>query len=107
MLLLTTTGRRSGDPHTVPLLYLTEGDTIALIASWGGRPYHPEWYLNLLDDPSVVIEIDRERRPMRARTAQPEERSIWWDRAVANYPGYRDYQARTDRQIPVVLLEPA
>lgn len=105
MLLLTTTGRKSGDPHTVPLLYLTEGDTIVVIASWGGRPHHPEWYLNLLDDPLVVIEIDRERRPMRARTASPDERAAWWPRVVAAYDGYREYQTRTNRQIPVVLLE--
>ena len=105
MLLLTTTGRKSGKPHTVPLLYLTEGDTVVLIASWGGRPHHPEWYLNLVSDPAVTIQIDGRKQPMRARTAGPEERSAWWPRAVAAYDGYREYQSRTDREIPVVVLE--
>jgi deazaflavin-dependent oxidoreductase (nitroreductase family) len=106
MLLLTTTGRNSGRPHTVPLLYLTEGDTVAVIASWGGRPHHPEWYLNLAADPQVEVQIDGERAPMKARTASPRERAVWWPRAVAAYAGYRDYQSRTEREIPVVLLEP-
>jgi deazaflavin-dependent oxidoreductase (nitroreductase family) len=107
MLLLTTTGRRSGRSHTVPLLYLTEGDTVVVIASWGGRPYHPDWYLNLEADPHVEVQIAGMRRRMRARTAEPEERAAWWPRVVAAYDGYRAYQSRTDRQIPVVVLETA
>jgi deazaflavin-dependent oxidoreductase (nitroreductase family) len=105
MLLLTTTGRKSGKRHTVPLLYLTEGDTVAVIASWGGRPHHPEWYLNLVADPEVTIQIDGMKQTMRARTAAPDERAAWWPRAVAAYDGYREYQSRTDRLIPVVLLQ--
>jgi deazaflavin-dependent oxidoreductase (nitroreductase family) len=107
MLLLTTTGRRSGTAHTVPLLFLTEGDTVVVIASWGGRPHHPEWYLNLVADPEVTIQIDGRKRRMRARTAGADERAAWWPRIVDAYDGYREYQSRTDREIPVVMLEPA
>jgi F420H(2)-dependent quinone reductase len=106
MLLLTTTGRRTGKRHTVPLLYLEEGDTLVVIASFGGRPYHPQWYLNLVADPSVTVQRLSRRLPHRARTADPEERSWWWPRVVAAYDGYRAYQDRTDREIPVVLLDP-
>ena len=104
MLLLTTTGRRSGRPHTVPLLYLTDGDQVVVIASWGGRPHHPEWYLNLVTNPDVNVQIDGRRREMRARTAGPEERAAWWPRIVDAYDGYAEYQARTERVIPVVVL---
>ena len=105
MLLLTTVGRHSGKRHTVPLLYLSEGDTVVVIASWGGRPNHPEWYLNLVAEPRVTVQIDGKRRPMRARTANAGERAVWWPRALAAYDGYRSYQSKTDREIPVVLLE--
>ena len=106
MLLLTTTGRRSGTARTVPLLYLTEGESVILIASWGGRPTHPEWYLNLVANPEVLIQIQGTRRAMRARTANADERARWWPRIVNAYDGYREYQSRTDREIPVVILEP-
>lgn len=105
MLLLTTVGRHSGKRHTVPLLYLSEGDTVVVIASWGGRPHHPHWYLNLVAEPRVTVQIDGKRRPMRARTANAGERAVWWPRALAAYDGYRSYQSKTDREIPVVLLE--
>jgi deazaflavin-dependent oxidoreductase (nitroreductase family) len=106
MLLLTTTGRTSGAAHTVPLLYLTEGDNVIVIASWGGRPTHPEWYLNLEANPEVTVQIDGTRREMRARTADAEERATWWPRIVEAYRGYQEYQSRTDREIPVVILQP-
>jgi deazaflavin-dependent oxidoreductase (nitroreductase family) len=106
MLLLTTTGRRTGRPHTVPLLYLGEGDTLVVIASYGGRDRHPAWYLNLVATPEVEVQVRKGRFKARARTAGPEERSSWWPRVVAAYGDYAVYQTRTDRMIPVVLLEP-
>ncbi len=106
MLLLTTTGRRTGRTHTVPLLYLEEGDTTVIIASFGGRDRHPAWYLNLLTTPSVSVQKAAKIFPATARTASSTERVIWWPRVVAAYADYQSYQTRTDRQIPIVLLEP-
>jgi F420H(2)-dependent quinone reductase len=107
MLLLTTTGRRSGRPHTVPLLYLADGDRLVVIASWGGKPGHPHWYHNLVAEPRAVVQIRSRRFPVVARTAGAAERAAWWPRVVAAYDGYAGYQARTDREIPVVFLDPA
>lgn len=105
MLLLTTSGRSSGKPHTVPLLFLRDGERLAVIASYGGRDYYPDWYLNLSADPVVEVRLPGARRvAMRARTAGPEERSEWWPRVVEAYDGYAVYQAKTDREIPVVFL---
>lgn len=106
MLLLTTTGRRTGNKHTVPLLYLRDGDDLIVIASWGGRDHHPEWYLNLLANPEADVQIDGHRSPVVAETADPERRAVLWPRVLAAYDGYRAYQSRTDREIPVVVLEP-
>lgn len=106
MLLLVTTGRRTGAEHTVPLLYLRDGDRFVVFASWGGRPNHPEWYLNLLADPVARVQVDRHRRDVRARTAEGRERDRWWAAARCAYDGYEIYQSRTGRQIPVVMLEP-
>lgn len=105
MLLLTTTGRVSGRPHTVPLLYLREGETLVVIASWGGRPNHPEWYLNLLVEPRAEVQVLSRKWEVVARTASPPEREVWWPRIVDAYDGYAVYQSRTDREIPVVFLE--
>ena len=105
MLLLTTTGRRSGESHTVPLLYLRDGNAVIVIASWGGRDYPPHWFLNLVADPAVEVQIDSERWPGRAEVLDEPERSQWWDRAVAAHDGYAAYQARTDRVIPVVRVQ--
>lgn len=108
MMLLTTMGRLTGRNHTVPLLYLTEGDRIVLIASYGGRDDHPEWYRNLVETPEVIARLPMKRpRKMVARTAGPEEREEWWPRIVDAYHGYQAYQRRTDREIPVVFLEPS
>lgn len=107
MLLLTTRGRSTGRPHTVPLLYLEDGATLVVVASWGGRPHHPQWYRNLIADPRATVQVRSQSWPVRARTAGPEERSLWWPRIVAAYETYRSYQSRTDRSIPVVFLEPA
>ena len=106
MLLLTTTGRISGKTHTVPLLYLEDGGALVVIASWGGRPDHPHWYENLVTQPSCFVTLPGRRFPATARTASPDERHQWWPKVVAAYDGYATYQSRTDREIPIVYLEP-
>jgi len=105
--LLTTTGRKSGQPRTAALIYLADGPDVVLVASKGGMANHPIWYLNLVANPACTVEIGRERRAMRARTANAEEKRALWPRLVALYRDYDDYQARTDRDIPVVVLSPA
>jgi deazaflavin-dependent oxidoreductase (nitroreductase family) len=106
MLLLTTRGRETGAEHTVPLLYLRRDGVIALIASYGGRDHHPDWYLNLSADPAVTVQTREGDMRLAARTATPAEREVWWPRVVAAYHDYAEYQRRTSREIPVVLLEP-
>ena len=106
MLLLTTRGRRTGRSHTVPLLYLEEGDALVVIASWGGRDHHPHWYLNLLVKPKAEVRVRGGVWRVEARTAQGTERAAWWQRAVVAYHGYAEYQGRTGREIPIVILEP-
>ena len=106
MLLLTTRGRRTGRGHTVPLLYLQDGGVVVVIASWGGRDYHPEWFHNLAADPEVTVNIGGVTRRVRARVAHGPERTTWWERALFAYSGYADYQGRTDREIPIVILDP-
>jgi deazaflavin-dependent oxidoreductase (nitroreductase family) len=105
---LTTTGRKSGRPHTVVLTSpVRDGDAIVVVASRGGDNHHPAWFLNLRDNPDVEVAIGREpERSMRARVADPDERARLWPQVVARYKGYGDYQTRTDREIPLVLLEP-
>jgi deazaflavin-dependent oxidoreductase (nitroreductase family) len=106
MLLLTTRGHRTGDQHTVPLLYLRGGRCLVVVASYGGRDHNPTWYENLSRNPKVVVQLGSRRVAMTARTAEPGERTVWWPRVVAAYDGYTVYQSRTDRQIPIVFLEP-
>lgn len=106
MLLLTTTGRVTGTSHTVPLLYLVDGSDAIVIASWGGRPEHPEWFLNLEADPRVDVEMHRRRFRATAHVLGEPERSRWWDAAVDAHAGYAGYQAKTSRVIPVVRLSP-
>ena len=106
MLLLTTTGRKTGQNHTVPLLYLTDDERLVVIASYGGRGYYPAWYLNLSDDPVVTVQLPGRTLEMVARAANPDERQHWWPRIVEAYDGYRVYQSRTEREIPVVFLQP-
>ncbi len=105
---LTTTGRRSGQPRTVFLTSpLREGDVHVLVASRGGDDHHPAWFLNLRDNPTVEARVSGgERRPMRARMADPDERARMWPKIVARFPIYGDYQTKTEREIPLVLLEP-
>lgn len=107
ILLLTTTGRRSGRRHTVPLLYLRQGPDLVVIASFGGSPRHPAWYRNLQADPRAEVRVERDRFAVLARDAAPAERPLLWDLAVAEYPGYAAYQERTTRLIPLVLLRRA
>ena len=105
---LTTTGRKSGRPHTVVLTSpVRDGDAIVVVGSRGGDNHHPAWFLNLRDNPDVDVAIGREpKRSMGARVADPDERARLWPQVVARYKGYGDYQTRTDREIPLVLLEP-
>jgi F420H(2)-dependent quinone reductase len=105
ILLLTTTGRRSGQARTVPVMYVP-GDEPVLVASNGGSPSHPAWYLNLLEEPRATIEIDGRRTAVLARTVEGAEREPLWRQAVEIYPSYADYQQRTDRELPVVVLTP-
>lgn len=105
---LTTTGRKSGQPRSVMLTSpLQEGSTIVVVASRGGDDEHPAWFLNLRDNPEVEVAMQGdERRPMRARVATPEERERLWPRVTADHKNYAGYQTKTDREIPLVLLEP-
>ena len=106
ILLLTTKGRITGTSHTVPLLYLHDDDRLVVIASYGGRPHHPEWYRNLVPDPLASVQVRGEHRTVTARTADTVERGQLWPRIEAAYSGYVEYQSKTDREIPVVFLEP-
>jgi len=106
MLLLTTTGRTTRRQHTVPLLFLRNGSDLVVIASFGGRGHDPEWYRNLVDHPEATVQIDRDTLSVVARTMAGEERATWWTRVTAAYDGYAEYQARTDREIPIVALRP-
>ena len=105
---LTTTGRKSGQPRTVMLTSpAQEGEMIVIVASRGGDDHHPAWYLNLRDHPDVeVAYAGKPKRAMRARVANAEERAALWPKVTAEYKGYAGYQTKTDREIPLVLLDP-
>ena len=107
VLLLTTTGRRTRRPRTWPISYLREGDRFIVLAANGGEPNHPSWYLNLEANPRASVQLGDETRLMIARTAEGDERTTLWLRAVKDYPAYDQYQQKTDRKIPVVILHPA
>jgi deazaflavin-dependent oxidoreductase (nitroreductase family) len=106
-IILWTRGRHSGNVRKSPLMRVTDGERYAVVASLGGSPKHPVWYLNLVADPHVTLQDGPDRRDYTARTVEGEERAEWWERARAVWPAYDDYQARTDRVIPVVVLDPA
>jgi len=106
VMLLTTIGRRSGRSRTAPLIYLRSGDDVVVVASKGGMRHHPAWFLNLEANPDVTVQIGRERRRLRARRATDAEKAELWPRLTAIYRDYDDYQARTQRNIPVVILSP-
>jgi deazaflavin-dependent oxidoreductase (nitroreductase family) len=107
ILLLTTTGRKTGLSRTWPLTYLPEGDRLIVIASNGGQPNHPAWYLNLRVNPHVSVQLGDRTLTMIAQTTEGDERARLWSRVVQEYPAYEGYQRKTDRQIPVVILHPA
>ncbi len=106
MLLLDHVGAKSGTHRYTPLVFARDGQNVILIASKGGYPKNPAWYYNLRANPDTTIQIGRERIPVHAREAAPEEYDRLWQRAVAVYGGYEDYRRRTERQIPLVVLEP-
>jgi deazaflavin-dependent oxidoreductase (nitroreductase family) len=105
ILLLTTKGRKTGEPRTTPLIYENADDKYVIVASKGGAPEHPGWYRNLSNDPEVELQVKDEVFPARARTAHGEERERLWKVAAEQWPDYDSYQRRTDREIPVVVLE--
>ena len=104
MLLLTTRGRRSGEPRTTPLSYLADGDDYVIVASNNGGPKDPAWWLNLTADPQAEVQVAGERHAVRARRAEGEERSRLWPLLVAYNPPYATYAKRTTRPLPVVVL---
>ena len=106
VLLLTTIGRKSGQPQTAPLLYLTDGNNYVVVASKAGMSHHPLWFKNLEANPRVEIEVGSRKTAATARRATAAEKTALWPRLVAMYPSYADYQARTTREIPVVIVTP-
>src|SRR4029077_9051396 len=104
ILLLTTEGRTSGAPRTPPLIHRTDGERWVIVASKGGAPENPGWYENLTANPEAEIQVQGEQVPVRASTADGEERARLWSLMTEVWPAYDDYQARTDREIPVVVL---
>jgi deazaflavin-dependent oxidoreductase (nitroreductase family) len=105
-LLLTTRGRTTGIPRRTPLIYSRHGDGYVVVASKGGAPDHPQWYRNLLADPQVDVQVGAEEFTARARTADADEKAELWPGMTAVWPDYDLYQARTSRDIPVVILDP-
>ena len=105
-LILTTTGRRSHQPRQTPLIYGRHGDDYLVVASKGGAPEHPAWYLNLDADPDVEIQVRGDRMRVRARTATSDEKAELWPIMTSEWPDYDRYQEQTDRDIPLVVLEP-
>jgi F420H(2)-dependent quinone reductase len=105
-LLLDHVGARSGVLRTSPLVYTVDGENLILVASKGGHPKNPAWYHNLLANPDTTIQVGSARRAVRARVADPEERKRLWPMVVTTYSGYEGYRRRTEREIPLVILEP-
>jgi deazaflavin-dependent oxidoreductase (nitroreductase family) len=105
VILLVTKGAKSGKIRKTPLMRVEHDGAYALVASLGGAPKHPVWYFNLLADPHVELQDGTERSDMVAREVTGEEKAAWWERAVAAYPDYADYQRKTDREIPVFVAE--
>ena len=106
LLLLHHVGRKSGVARVMPLVYLPDGDNVVVVASMGGAPKSPAWFHNLTSTPDTLVEIGRERRSVRARIAEPDEKAALWPRLVEQYPPFAAYQQRTARDIPVLVLEP-
>ncbi|MGW0937020.1 nitroreductase family deazaflavin-dependent oxidoreductase [Streptomyces sp. NPDC002666] len=106
VIVLTTLGARSGKIRKTPLMRVEHNGSYAVVASLGGAPSHPVWYHNLTADPRAELQDGPVRRDMTAREVTGDEKALWWERAVEAYPDYADYQEKTDRQIPVLVLEP-
>ena len=106
ILLLTTTGRKSGQPRTSALIFGYDGDDMLLIASKGGAPDHPGWYRNLVANPDVEVQVGTKKLKAKARTVTGEERAKLWPVALKFWPPYADYAKKTEREIPVVVLDP-
>lgn len=106
MLLLDHVGAKSGKRRTSPLVYVRDGENVVIVASKGGHPRHPGWFHNLRANPDTTVQVGSDRRAVRARVASAAERPRLWDAAVATYAGYAGYQERTEREIPLVVLEP-
>lgn len=104
--LLTTTGRKTGQPRVSPLYFLRDGDRVIIVASKLGNAKHPMWYLNLKADPKVNVQLKKEVLELKARDATDEERAQYWPQLVAMYPSYEDYQSWTTRKIPLVVCQP-
>ncbi|MEV6162477.1 nitroreductase family deazaflavin-dependent oxidoreductase [Streptomyces sp. NPDC052052] len=107
VVILTTRGARSGKIRKTPLMRVEHNGTYAVVASQGGAPKHPVWYHNVVADPRVELQDGPHRQDMDAREVTGDEKAAWWQRAVEAFPDYADYQRKTDRQIPVFVLEPA
>jgi F420H(2)-dependent quinone reductase len=105
-LLLEHVGARSGKTRTAPLTYLRDGENLVIVASKGGHPQNPSWFHNLSAYPDTTVQVGSQRRAVRARVATSPERARLWPKVVELYAGYRDYQERTDREIPLVILKP-
>ena len=105
--LVTVIGKKSGEPHTIPLLYLRDGDDVVVVASKGGMSKHPVWYWNLVTNPRCEVEMDGLHRSMVARRVSADEKAALWPRLCEMYPDYAGYQARTTRDIPVLRLSPS
>ncbi|MER5682899.1 nitroreductase family deazaflavin-dependent oxidoreductase [Streptomyces sp. NPDC002205] len=107
VIILTTRGAKSGKIRKTPLMRVEHNGAYAVVASLGGAPRHPVWYHNIAADPRVELQDGPVRQDMNAREVTGDEKRVWWERAVEAFPDYADYQKKTDRQIPVLVLEPA
>jgi deazaflavin-dependent oxidoreductase (nitroreductase family) len=107
IIVLTTLGAKSGKLRKTALMRVEHDGVYAVVASRGGAPQHPQWYFNLVANPLVELQDGPDKRDYRAREVHGDEKALWWERSVAAYPPYADYQKRTERQIPVFVLEPA
>ena len=105
VIVMTTRGAKSGKLRKVPVMRVEHDGVQLAVASKGGAPEHPQWYHNLVADPQIEVMVDTERYPATARQISGDERAEWWERAVAAYPPYADYQTKTSREIPLFLLE--
>ncbi len=104
-LLLTTKGSKSGNPYTTPLIYGQDANRYLIVASYGGAPKNPQWYRNLVANPEIEVQVVADKFKAKARTATADEKQSLWPKMAAIWPAYDDYQSKTDRDIPVVVLE--